>query len=454
MGSSERHAVGWLRRAVSLLKLQGGLRIRAVSAIYESDAMLPEGAPESWKVPYLNLALACETRQNLSPLEVLAQLKHLERVLGRQQRTRWAPREIDIDILAWDGVELDTNDLALPHRGLLERPFALLPLAEVHPDWAASRPDAATLIRRWRLAPLSEVPFRTRRTLHRLTELMAVLNLTPDSFSDGGRFEGGGGNGEISEAAVEKAARAAVELGATVLDLGAESTRPGATPVHPAEEWRRLAPGLRAVSALRDGVTENACAVKISIDSRNPETIARALETGIVDWINDVTGFDSAAMRDVARVATGTSVVLMHSLGVPPDRLVTLRTGEDPVMAILDWGKNKLAELGRAGIDPQRVILDPGIGFGKTPEQNLALLRGAARLHEIGARLLIGHSRKSFMAHFESPGLHAPSDRELETALISTRLADQGIEYLRVHDIAFQKRALRLSAAWEGVARW
>ncbi len=440
LGSSDRAALDWLRRAVAALKARPELRLLRSSPIYASDALLPEGAPESWNVPYLNLAIAAVAADGLlTPARLLHALKDLERELGRRERPRWAPREIDIDLLAWDGVHLDTPTLRLPHPGLLERPFALLPLADVAPELLApGRLAAGTRAleqaRLWS-APGASVPFRTRRTLDRLTELVAILNLTPDSFSDGGRLATG--------QAILEAAHAAIDSGARVLDLGAESTRPGAKPITEDEEWRRLEPALKLLAPLRASVP----GLKLSLDTRHAGTAERALETGALDWLNDVSGLVSDRMVALARAGT-VDVVVMHSLSVPARRDQVLPRDADAPSEVVAWGQKRLASLVRQGIAPGRVILDPGVGFGKTAEQSLELLRQAWRLHEWGARVLIGHSRKSFLAGLESD----PAGRDLETALISARLADQGIEYLRVHDCGSQARALRLSAAWDGRA--
>lgn len=389
LGSSDPDALGWLRRAVAALKALPALSVRAVSPIYESDALLPPDAPASWNVPYLNLVVACDARApDLSPLALLELLKQLEKNLGRQERERWAPREIDIDILAWTGVKLRGEKLSIPHAGLLERPFALLPLADVAAGdfdrLLEPLPEARSRIQLWK-ARGAQVPFRTRKRLDRLTECVAIFNLTPDSFSDGGKL--------ASVEAIQRAARAAIDAGARILDLGAESTRPGAAPVSPDEEWRRILPALKALEPLR-GRTPG---LKLSLDSRHPETMERALEHGGIDWLNDVTGFDSPRARALAAEAK-TDVLVMHSLGVPPSRARTLPETEDPIEAVLNWGHAKLAELAREGIDPGRVILDPGVGFGKTAEQSFEILRGAWRFHAWGTRVLIGHSRKSFLS--------------------------------------------------------
>jgi dihydropteroate synthase len=140
----------------------------------------------------------------------------------------------------------------------------------------------------------------------------------------------------------------------------------------------------------------------------------------------------------------GVDVVVMHSLTVPADRTVTLAPEADPVEAVLSWSEHKLRELEAAGLKRSHVILDPGIGFGKTPAQSLALLKGARRFRELGARVLLGHSRKSFLSLFTGRDF---AERDVETLAASLELARAGVDYLRVHNVEWHARALRVEAA-------
>ncbi|MEQ1879051.1 MAG: dihydropteroate synthase, partial [Bdellovibrionia bacterium] len=300
-------------------------------------------------------------------------------------------------------------------------PFALLPLADVWPDWKTpwgrtAREEAA----HWRWS--SNPPFETKRTGYSLTELMGIVNITPDSFSDDGALK------HDSIAPVSEIIAAHLNAGCTILDFGAESTRPGGVALTPQEEWARLEPVLKNLQP---------APFKFSLDSRHSETVERALEFGL-DWINDVTGFASLTMRDAA-VRSGKTVVAMHSLTVPVRRDTVLSDDADPLELILRWGFEKIEELEKAGVARERIILDPGIGFGKTPRQNLYLLQNASRFHEWGVGVLVGHSRKSFMAELTG---RPPLERDFETAMFSAKLAEAGIEYLRVHDSELNARAI------------
>lgn len=426
-----------LRAAVRGLRAMApALRVRAVSPIYESDALVPPGAPDDWRLPYLNLAVRAEW--DGTPQELIAALKALEAALGRQPRPRWAPREADLDLLAFGDLALAGDTLTLPHRDLAERPFALLPLVDVAAEWSFP-PDAAVhagqpareLARRWRGAP-EHVPFRTRRTALSLTEIVGVVNLTPDSFSDGGRFPD-------PDAAVEHAL-ALVEAGATVLDLGAESTRPGAAALASGEEWGRLEPVLSRLTA-------RGTAAILSVDTRHTATARRALAAG-ARWINDVAGGTDPHLVD-AVAASDAHFVVMHSLTVPPvaDRVIPL--DRDPVDWLIDWGRERREALALRGIPAPRLILDPGIGFGKTPGQSTAILRDAGRLTGLGTRILVGHSRKSFLRSWYPAGHEAvanPLARDFESGLLAGHLARAGIDYVRVHHAELARRAIAAAA--------
>lgn len=253
-----------------------------------------------------------------------------------------------------------------------------------------------------------------------MTQLVGILNLTPDSFSDGGRYT-------APEAALAQAERL-LHDGADVLDVGAESTRPHATPISAAEEWSRLESVLPALVTLTHAKNK-----ALSLDTRHAETARRALALG-VDWINDVSGFQDAAMVE-AVIASLCRVVVMHHLGVPADPGVTLPKDADALAVVRTALFVRAAELEAQGIARSRLILDPGLGFGKSAAQSRAIVNGAGALKSLGLPIFLGHSRKSFL------GADAAA-REAETLVVSAHLIAQGIDYLRVHDVAAHRALL------------
>lgn len=257
-----------------------------------------------------------------------------------------------------------------------------------------------------------------------MTKIFGILNVTPDSFSDGGE-------NFSSEQAIHNAIQMSGE-GADIIDIGAESTRPGAETLTTEEEWQRLEPVLTSLSS---------APITISLDSRNPETAKKALQFRNVKILNDVTGFQNSEMLSLA-AENDVSICVMHSLTVPADKQVVL-TG-DPVEEITHWMKEKLAHLTKHKISPQNIIFDPGIGFGKTAEQSLQLIQKIDKIvslaHEMGAKLLVGHSRKSFLnAAFEE----LSQERDFETAEITKHLAAQNIDYVRVHNVKINHEAIK-----------
>jgi 2-amino-4-hydroxy-6-hydroxymethyldihydropteridine diphosphokinase/dihydropteroate synthase len=398
------------------------------SHVYESDAMLPEGADKSWEQKFLNIAVAGDT--SLDEASLLEEIKYIEELLGRKKRDHWAPREIDIDILVWDDRVFEKDDLQIPHKGLAERPFALLPLMDLAPDWVhpLEKKTPRALSKKW-----NELPYGTKLTRDYdlkifAPELIGILNITPDSFSDGGRY--------TSFDSALKQAKHLLDAGATVLDIGAESTRPDGKTLCLDEEWSRLSPILSGFKdqLLSDGYKN----FKIALDSRNPETMEKAMPYGI-DWINDVSGFANPKMAELA-AQTKSEVVLMHALSLPVVKGETIPVDCDPIEFLSEWALNKMAELESYGISKDKIIFDPGIGFGKNPEQSLKILEDAGRFHELGVRLYIGHSRKSFLNLFTDNPF---SQRDIETVAASLAMIHQREDYLRVHNVEAHARGFK-----------
>lgn len=244
---------------------------------------------------------------------------------------------------------------------------------------------------------------------------VAVLNLTPDSFSDGGCF--------VTPEAILQRVDGLIDEGAGVIDIGAQSTRPHAEMIDAAMEWQRLQPVLAEVISRC-----HARGVLASIDTIHPENAARAVGLG-VDWVNDVNGFADADM--VAAVKNlPCKLVVMHSLTVPADPAVHVPLECDVVKVLLEWFDQRADDI---GVDRARLIFDAGIGFGKTAHQSLQLVLRANELKQADVLLLIGHSRKSFLSLFTD----APPDRRDDMTLaFSAMLLHAGVNYLRVHNVA------------------
>jgi dihydropteroate synthase len=270
---------------------------------------------------------------------------------------------------------------------------------------------------------------RTRDlTRQQLPLLMGILNVTPDSFSDGGQFT-------VVDRAVEQGLKLAAD-GASMIDVGGESTRPGAEPVDLDEELRRTIPIIRAL------VTQ--LAVPISIDTTKAEVARQALEAG-AQIVNDVSGltFDPEMLKVCRQFDAG--ICLMHIQGTPQTMQQNPQYS-DVVTEVIEFLHTQVDRCLMAGIPAERMCVDPGIGFGKTAEHNLALLTSVARMQrDLQRPVLIGHSRKRFLAKLLGRSVE---ERLAGTVGVSIALAEQGCDVLRVHDVREVRDAL---LAWDTI---
>lgn len=262
--------------------------------------------------------------------------------------------------------------------------------------------------------------------------IIGVLNVTPDSFSDGGLH--------LEQADAIAFGRDLVSQGADLVDVGGESTRPGADPVPFAEELRRVVPVVEALVA--DGVV-------VSVDTSKPEVARAALEVG-AEVVNDVTAAASERMAEVM-AESGAGAILMHMKGRPR----TMQ--QDPVYDdVVGEVGAFLAERARrviaAGVDPSSIAIDPGIGFGKTVEHNLELIDGLGKLTGLGFPVVLGTSRKTFLGSIT--GIEVPAMRDGPTAVTTALGFERGARVFRVHDVASSRAALRLAAAIVNPEQW
>ncbi|GHG95797.1 dihydropteroate synthase [Pseudodonghicola xiamenensis] len=260
--------------------------------------------------------------------------------------------------------------------------------------------------------------------------IMGILNTTPDSFSDGGRHN-------APEQALAHA-RAMIEAGVDMIDIGGESTRPGSVEVLVDEEIARTAPVIAAIRAIST--------VPISIDTRKAPVAQAALDAG-ADLVNDVAGFTFDAALAPLCVARSAPVCLMHSQGEPETMQRDPRY-DDVLLDVYDFLADRIATLEAAGLARELIVTDPGIGFGKTREHNLALLRGLALFHGLGCPILLGVSRKGFIGTIgQEPRAEARAPGSIAVGLAGLA---QGVQILRVHDVAETAQALRLWQAARG----
>jgi dihydropteroate synthase len=268
---------------------------------------------------------------------------------------------------------------------------------------------------------------KRRIDLNGKTLVMAILNRTPDSFSDGGQFAN---SSEAADAGADLAA-----AGAAIIDVGGESTRPGAATVWAGDEIERVVPVVRQLAS---------GGAAVSIDSRKADVMTEALAAG-ARLINDVSAltFDPRAAEVAA--AAGTPVILMHHQGAPGTMQDDPRY-DDVLVEVYEWLEARIEAAADAGIARDRILIDPGFGFGKTVAHNLALMNGLALFHSLGCPLVVGASRKRTIGALSN---EAPVHQRLGGSIaLAIKAAEQGAQIIRVHDVAETVQALRV---WRGL---
>ena len=263
-------------------------------------------------------------------------------------------------------------------------------------------------------------------SIARSVRIMGIINVTPDSFSDGGEF--------FDAEAARKQARNLIDQGADIIDVGGESTRPYAQTVSIDDELQRVLPVIESIRSMSD--------IPISIDTSKAEVARQALAIG-ADIINDVSAVrEDPEMIGVVKQSSG-ELVIMH-LQCTPGTMQFAPHYDDVVVEVISFFKERLAFLDDAGIDPTRVIIDPGIGFGKKLEHNLQLLNNLDRLSELNRPVLLGHSRKRFLG--DLTGLDA-DQRDSVSSVVSALSLEKNVSIFRVHDVAATRQALAVARA-------
>ena len=453
VGSNLGDCFGNIRAGLDLLSEDGSVKVLRTSYLRETPPMYKTDQPS-----FLNGMVEIET--SLAPQELLQRIKFVEKELGRDLEggERNGPRPLDLDIIMYgtenDGgrgsLVLESDNLTIPHIGIAERGFVLSPLCDlsrdtVHPLKNTSvgemlqtltekeeiesrqneQPDAVRVI------PLP----RERMLTFNETIVMGILNVTPDSFSDGGALKGS------VDIAVEQALQM-VEDGAGIIDIGGESTRPGAEEVAIQEEMQRTIPVIERIRKVSD--------VPISIDTRNAAVAKAAVEAG-ADIVNDVSGgtHDPEMLATVA--ALQVPMVLMHMRGTPKT-MQSMTDYGDVVSEVASSLLERSQEAEKAGIPRWMQILDPGIGFAKDFDGNLTLLKHCGELRSLVENypILLGPSRKGFIGAIT--GETVPSERDYGTAAaclagIFGKDNGKGCTILRVHNVRGIKQAARVMDA-------
>ena len=385
----------------ALKKLQEyNIKIIEISPLYETPALMLTNSPSDWNIPYYDCVIKVDT--NIEPLQLLDICKIIEKEMGRDFSARWSPRPIDIDIIFYKNQHINTDRLIIPHKELNNRSFVLDPLSFIYPE-----------------------KIKNYYTNQHQPVFMGILNITPDSFSDGGKYNNENNFSNTFENWIEN--------NVSIIDIGAESTRLDATPLIVEEELERLQFVFKYIKNKKFDLIKPL----LSIDTYHPETAEQAILNGF-DIVNDISGLCDEKMINLAKNNPQTKFVFMHNLGIPSNKNVVISDNKNVIEEIDRWLEGKLNIFEKNNLKKEQLILDLGIGFGKTPSQNLQILQNIEHFHKYGFKILVGHSRKSFMKVFSNV---STAERDVETIAISMKIANK-VDILRVHTPLEHKRAL------------
>lgn len=479
LGSNVGDRFANIERAVALLSASKDCKLVDTSFLYETEPKYYIDQPK-----FINGA--CRIATKLDPHSLLQLCQSIEKEIGRDKNgvPIKGPRAIDLDILLYDRIELNTADLIVPHAGILEREFVLKPLMDILPDYR--HPSTSRTISQLHSILINSegyVQEDMRRVLPlqlgkkekvawswgTKTYVMGIINATPDSFSDGGD------NVNVQNAV--STSKAMIEEGVDILDIGGMSTAPNAREVDEKEEIERVVPVIKAIRSANQEIP-------ISIDTFRASVAKAALEAGAT-MINDVTaGIRDPAIFEVARTSE-CPIILMHMRGDSSSmNSLTQYAGNDVVRVVSKELENRIESALRQGVPRWNIILDPGIGFAKNADGNLQLLRGLAKIRNgsgnggVGQSrsnsppplasekepssaslepnlslksfpLLVGPSRKRFLGTIT--GRSEAKDRMAGTAAACTASILAGADIIRVHDV---KEMVDVAKTADAIARY
>ncbi|MED7788548.1 dihydropteroate synthase [Francisella sp. 19X1-34] len=401
--------------AIQALSSHQDIKVIKKASLYSSKALLKEGAPKDWDINFLNTAV--KINSSLDPRKLLIILKNIEKKIGRNPNApTWSPRVIDLDILAAEDLILETNELSIPHKELLNRSFALAPLLELSKSW--HHPKRVDINLNLRLKELNNID-KLKQTLAD-TMRMGIVNLSNQSFSDG-HFSNEMRKSNLYEL---------IENGAEIIDIGAESTKPDAKPISIDKEISKL-------DNILEDIKYNAASLKyrplISIDTRKLTVMQRILEKhhDIIWMINDVECNDIEQKAKLI-VKYNKKYVITHNLGITNrDQYLDKNNAIQSVCKHIEQKANILLN---SGVHKENIFFDVGFGFGKKADTANYLLENIDKIKDkLSLKTLVGHSRKPSVL-----GLPKNSDIEsLDNATkeLSRKLEKLNIEIIRVHKI-------------------
>ncbi|KAI1936026.1 trifunctional dihydropteroate synthetase [Ophidiomyces ophidiicola] len=442
LGSNMGDRIAMMERACEEIAAKG-IKIMRTSSLFETAPMYVTNQD-----PFLNGV--CEVTTSLQPIELLDALQSIELAMGRKKVVDKGPRVIDLDILLYDGITLANERLNIPHMLMLEREFVLRPLCQLIPGERPPESENTASYQTYlhslppsnpspiAITPIhSNIPALAPSNPKRHTHIMAVLNLTPDSFSDGGVHSA------TNSSMLSDTVRSFIMNGASIVDIGGESTRPNSNPTSEQEELSRVVPAIQLVRSLPEAKN-----VAISIDTYRASVAEAAVAAG-ADIINDISAglLDPAMLPTMARL--GKTVILSHMRGTPKTMTNLTDYPSGVIEGVSTELATRIAAAERAGVRRWRIIADPGIGFAKTQAQNLTLLRNLHHLRESAGLShlpwLVGASRKGFVGQITR--VEKPSERVWGTGAAITAAIGGGADIVRVHDVKEMDQVARMADA-------
>ena len=381
-----------------------GCKIIKIAPFYHTKPLLPQNADESYNKIFCNTAVEVET--NFEPFEMLHKIKQIETIMGREPIHKlWSPRIIDIDILYCEKqglpVIITTAELTIPHKELFNRAFVLDPLSHIAPTLSINGKNILTESK--------------KQVLHQ-SAIMAIVNVNNNSFS---------GDGSIDANINENKIHSLVEQRVAFIDIGAESTNPKSLPISAEEELCQLKTA-NIFNIINKYKTNG---VRFSIDTYHPETAEFCIKNGF-DVINDVNGFKNTRMWKIMQENSQSEAVIMHSIVPNGDKKNVLPENANIIAILNQWAIDVEKTAQENNIDKNRIVIDYGIGFGKTAEQDWFVINNIDKIDNRGFRVLIGHSMKSFT---KTLGAKTDAERQDMTNKISSLLTKKGVDVLRLH---------------------
>lgn len=398
LGSNVGNRYEYISHAIALLSEK--IHNIQHSSVYETK---PWGMLE--QNTFFNMVIQAET--TISPFELLDFIHQIEDTLIRVKTHVNGPRTIDIDILLYDEEQIITPTLTIPHPRLHERDFVVVPLSELHPTIRPRADLEKYIIKKYIM-----------------TKIVGILNLSPESF---------GSDYYTDNTTILKQTESMIAAGAHIIDIGAQSTKPGAVQLNEDEELRRLTGVIKNIKQ-KFGTTQ------LSIDTTRLSSMKLAIDEG-VDMINDISGGRFAPEIIPLIAGTNTKFIITHSQGNFSD-IHQKYEYTNIIEDIKKYFTQKITTYTELGLSPTQIILDPGIGFSKQAKENFEIINRLSELRELGYPLYIGLSRKKFIG--SALNIENPVDRDLGTTILHTLCIQKGVSYIRTHNVLYAKQAIDL----------